>query len=66
MASNKINVGWMRLPEMGQIECEVVETKDLGPLNVFDAPTPTVVRYLSGKPCKVAWCASQSRWVFSQ
>lgn len=53
-----INVGWIGKPELGNVECEVVE-------HWPDSESrPRTVRYNKGKTSEVSWCASQDRYVF--
>jgi hypothetical protein len=65
--ASRIMVGWVGHRELGELECEVVETKDLGGLNVFDEATPTKVCWFGsgGKVDEITWLASQQRWVFT-
>lgn len=53
-----VKVGWVTKPELGTIECEVVE-------HWPDAQhQPRTVRWCKGRTCEISWCHSQQRYVF--
>lgn len=54
-----INVGWVTKPELGTIECEVIDHWLDGTMR-----QPLTVRCNKGKAARVSWCHSQERYVF--
>ena len=55
-----VQVGWATHPEMGTVLCHVVDRWQSSP-NDFNVKS---VNWANGKISRVAWCGSQTRYMF--